>query len=72
MIADEASVNLCNPSPWMMEYCVETSLPAASLVGVRLPGHYTHPVAVATGEDLYVRIVDDHGAEAAVAVAVDA
>jgi hypothetical protein len=72
MIADEASVNLCNPSPWMMEYCVETSEPAASAVGVRLPGHFTHPVAVAAGEDLYVRIVDDTGAEAAVAVAVDA
>ncbi len=72
MIADEASVNLCNPSPWLMEYCVETTTPAASDVGVRLPGGYTHPVAVASGEDLYVRIVDDRGAEAAVAVAVDA
>lgn len=72
MIADEASVNLCNPSPYMWEYCVETSLPAATLVGARLPPGYTHPVAVAAGEDLYVRIVDDSGVATGVAVAVDA
>ena len=72
MIADEASVNLCNPSPFMWEYCVETTTPAATDVGVRLPGGFTHPVAVAAGEDLYVRIVDDAGAATGVAVAVDA
>jgi hypothetical protein len=72
VIADEASVNLCNPSPWMMEYCVETSEPAATDVGVRLPGGFTHPVAVAAGEDLYARIVTDAGAENAVVIAIDA
>ncbi len=72
MVEGEANVNLCNPTPWMMEYCTDDGEPAASEVGVRLPGSMTHPVAVPSGEDLYVRIVDDAGAEAAVAVAVDA
>jgi hypothetical protein len=72
VLADEQSVNLCNPSPWMIEYCVDTDEPTASEVGVRLPGNHTHPVAVAAGEDLYARIVDGAGIEAAVVVAIDA
>jgi hypothetical protein len=56
----------------MMEYCTDDGTPEVSEVGVRLPGSHTHPVAVGSSEDLYVRIVDDAGAEAAVAVAVDA
>lgn len=72
VLADEQSVNLCNPSPWMVEYCTDTDEPTAAEVGVRLPGGFTHPVAVAAGEDLYARIVDDSGAAASLVVAVDA
>lgn len=48
--------NVQNVQSQAVEYVVAASLPSASTVGIKLGQGQTHPIDVASGENVYVRI----------------
>lgn len=56
MASGAKKFNAYNPQAQAVEYVVASSTPSASTVGIRLGQGQTHPIDVASGENVYMRI----------------
>ncbi len=56
MASGAKKFNVYNKEAQAVEYVVASSTPSASTVGIRLGQGQVHPIDVATGENVYMRI----------------
>lgn len=72
MVAGPLNVNLQNQSPrHVLQYTTASATPSnTTVVGVRLYMQSTHPVNIATGDNLYIKCSDADSGDLAVAISV--